>query len=198
MPRHSLPKTLCDAFKELTVQLDSKERYSLENLGLALSFRPFAPEDSDPTAFQVITRALHEKRALKFDYRNLGAKHWQSRRVRPYHLACIDNHWYLFGYDVNRGAIRTFALTRLAQPTITGERFVRPKGFDPDKYLEGSFTVMKGDTEQEVVIEFDAWATDLVRGPPLAFQPGVDLSLAWPLPPDHAPQQPRRNRALDP
>jgi proteasome accessory factor B len=65
---------------------------------------------------------------------------------------------------VNRQAIRTFALTRLAKPTITGERFVRPKDFDPDKYLEGSFTVLKGDKEQEVIIEFDAWATDLVHG----------------------------------
>ena len=65
---------------------------------------------------------------------------------------------------MNRGAIRTFALTRLAKPALTEDRFVRPKNFDPDKYLEGSFTVMKGDNEQQVVIEFDAWATDLVRG----------------------------------
>ena len=35
---------------------------------------------------------------------------------------------------------------------------------DPDKYLAGSFTVMKGDEEHEVEIEFDAWGTDLVRG----------------------------------
>src|SRR5262249_1009043 len=37
-------KPLRMAFKKLTGQLDSAEQYSLENLGLALSFRPFAPE----------------------------------------------------------------------------------------------------------------------------------------------------------
>jgi predicted DNA-binding transcriptional regulator YafY len=157
-------KPLRMAFKKLTGQLDGSEQYSLENLGLAVSFRPFAPEDADLNAFRVITKGLQERRTLKFDYRNLGTKNWQARRVHPYHLACIDSHWYLFAHDVSRGAIRTFALSRLAKPAVTAEHFEKPKDFDPDKYLEGSFTVMKGDKEQEVVIEFDAWAADLVRG----------------------------------
>ena len=157
-------KPLQMAFKKLTGQLDAQERYSLESLGLALSFRPFAPEDADLNAFRTLTRALQERRALRFDYRNLGARNGQARHVHPYHLACIDNHWYLFGHDVNRRAVRTFALTRLANPALTDERFVRPRDFDPDKYLEGSFTVMKGDREHEVLIEFDAWATDLLSG----------------------------------
>lgn len=152
------------AFKKLTSQLDDRERYSLENLGLALSFRPFAPEDGDLSVFRTLTKALQERRVLKFNYRNLGAKHWQARVVHPYHLACIDSHWYLFAHDVNRDAVRTFALTRLAKAAMTAKRFVKPKAFDPDEYLKGSFTVMKGDREHEVVIEFDAWAADLVRG----------------------------------
>lgn len=152
------------AFKKLTGQLDDRGRYTLENLGLALSFRPFAPEDADLNVFRVLTLALQERRGLKFDYRNLGTTHWQARRVHPYHLACIDSHWYLFAYDVKREAVRTFALTRLSKPVVTEERFGKPKDFDPDQYLAGSFTVMKGDTEHEVEIEFDAWATDLVRG----------------------------------
>jgi hypothetical protein len=46
-------KPLRMAFRKLTGQLDGAERYSLENLGLALSFRPFAPEDADLNAFRV-------------------------------------------------------------------------------------------------------------------------------------------------
>lgn len=73
---HGTPfqKPLRMAFKKLTGQLDAGAKYSLENLGLALSFRPFAPEDTDLNAFQIITAALQERRALRFDYRNLGAK----------------------------------------------------------------------------------------------------------------------------
>jgi proteasome accessory factor B len=157
-------RALQTAFAKLTGQLDNQQRYSMEHLGLALSFRPMAPEDGDLNVFQIITKGLQESRALTFNYRNLGAKNWQERRVHPYHLACIDSHWYLFAHDLKREAVRTFALTRLAKPQVAEERFVKPKSFDPDKYLAGSFAVMKGDKEQEVVIEFDGWATDLVRG----------------------------------
>jgi proteasome accessory factor B len=157
-------KPLRMAFKKLTGQLDDRERYSLENLGLALSFRPFAPEDADLNVFRVLTKGLQERRVLKFEYRNLGTKQGQARQVHPYHLACIDSHWYLFAHDVKREAVRTFALTRLTKPVATDERFSKPKDFDPDKYLEGSFSVMKGDTEHDVEVEFDVWAADLVRG----------------------------------
>jgi predicted DNA-binding transcriptional regulator YafY len=60
--------------------------------------------------------------------------------------------------------MRTFALTRLTKPELLRERFRRQAGFSADEYLKGSFTVFKGRQDYEVVIEFDAWATDLVRG----------------------------------
>jgi proteasome accessory factor B len=157
-------KPLRMAFKKLTGQLDDARQYSVENLDQALSFRPFAPEDADLWAFRAIAKALQERRGLKFEYRNLGTKNWQTRMVHPYHLACIDSHWYLFAHDVKREAVRTFALTRLQKPVVTDDRFVKPKDFDADEYLAGSFTVMKGNQEQEVVVDFDAWAADLVRG----------------------------------
>ena len=58
---HGMPfrKPLRMAFNKLSGQLDGRERHSLDNLGLALSFRPFAPEDADLNAFRLITRALH-------------------------------------------------------------------------------------------------------------------------------------------
>ncbi len=152
------------AFQKITGQLNQQEGYSLDNFGAALSFRPFAPEDADLNAFQIITRALRERRALKFRYKNLGAKTVQERLTHPYHLACIENHWYLFAFDVNRQAIRTFALGRLTQPKLLSARFKMPKQFDADEYLRGSFSVYKGHDDYEVVIEFDAWATDLIRG----------------------------------
>jgi predicted DNA-binding transcriptional regulator YafY len=107
---------------------------------------------------------LKERRELKFHYRNLGAARAQRRQVRPYHLACVDNHWYLFAFDVKRDDVRTFALTRLRAPEITQGRFAAPKSFNVNEYLRGSFNVFKGGDDYEVVVDFDAWAADLVRG----------------------------------
>ena len=152
------------AFKRLTGQLDSSAKYSLGNLDEALSFRPFAPEDNDLETFEILTRALKERRVLKFQYRNLDADKAQSRQVHPYHLGCIDNHWYLFAFDVKREAMRTFALPRLKSPEITAERFAIPKKFNLSEYLKGSLTVFKGDADYEIVVDFDSWGADLIRG----------------------------------
>ncbi len=72
--------------------------------------------------------------------------------------------WYLIGHDEDRGDTRTFALSRLRGPVMSGETFTRPAGFDLQRYLRNSFQVMKGEGDYEVLIEFDAWATDLLRG----------------------------------
>jgi predicted DNA-binding transcriptional regulator YafY len=152
------------AFQKLSGQLDSKERYSLEDFGEALSFRPFAPEDTDLQLFELVTRARRHRRVLEFHYRKPGEKETETRRVHPYHLTCCDNRRYLLAWDEARSDVRTFALGRMQKPTICEERFNKPHSFDPNKYLKGSFTVMKGEGDYEVVIEFDAWATDQLRG----------------------------------
>jgi len=151
------------AFRKLTGQLDSSAKYMLTNLDEALSFRPFAPEDNDLESFEILTRALKERRVLKFQYRNLDTEKARSRLVHPYHLACVDNHWYLFAFDVKRQAMRTFALPRLKSPELTTERFTIPKKFSLNEYLKGSFSVFKGEDDYEVVVEFDSWAADLIR-----------------------------------
>ena len=84
---HGTPfeKPLRLAFQKLIGQLESNELYSLENLGDALSFRPFAPEDTDLRAFQVLTRALQSRRALTFKYRNWGGRAVISSQGRLTH-----------------------------------------------------------------------------------------------------------------
>ena len=154
---------LAVAFRKLTRQLDSSAKYTLDNLDEALSFRPFAPEDGDLETFEVLTRALKERRVLKFQYRNLGTDKFQTRVVHPYHLGCVDNHWYLFAHDVKRNDMRTFALPRLKGAEITTEAFTIPKKFNLTEHLKGSFNVFKGTDDYEVVIEFDSWAADLIR-----------------------------------
>lgn len=157
-------KPLETAFRKLIGQLDNKQRYSIHGLHEALSFRPLAPEDPDVETLEIASRALNESRVLRFTYRKPGEKWAETREVRPYHLACIDNRWYLLGYDLNRRDIRKFVLGRLSDPVLTPERFSRPRDFDPEVYLRTGFGVMTGSGDYEVVIEFDPWAADVMRG----------------------------------
>jgi predicted DNA-binding transcriptional regulator YafY len=60
-------------------------------------------------------KAVRERRVVRFAYRKLSAKKPERRRVRPYHVACVDNRWYLFAHDLARQAIRKFVLTRMSK-----------------------------------------------------------------------------------
>lgn len=151
-------------FRKLCGLLDDQPRYSMPGLCELLSFHPLGTDDSDAAVMDVVARALTESRPLQFVYRKPGQKSGAERRVYPYHLACIDNRWYLLGHDVERDAMRKFLLTRVNQPKLTLGRFTRPADFNPAQHLRSAFGVMTGSDDFEVVVEFDPWATDIMRG----------------------------------
>ena len=152
------------AFQKCMGQLDDSERFTLQNLDEVLSFRPFGPEDADLKLFELITGAIRARRGLQFDYRKPGAKAAERRRVFPYHLMQFNNRWYLLAHDSRAKDIRKFVLGRMREAQTTAEKFTVPKHFDPKKFFDKSLGVMTGKGDYEVVIEMDAWLTDILRG----------------------------------
>jgi predicted DNA-binding transcriptional regulator YafY len=152
------------AYRRLIGQLNQGQSLLFEHLERGLSFRPFAPDDGDLEKFGAIYQGLSQHHQLRFRYRNLGATRTLVRHVNPYHLACVESHWYLFAFDLRREAMRTFVLTRMTDVQVSERTFPPPTDFDPNEYLKGSFSVFKGSDDYEVVIDFDHWAADLIRG----------------------------------
>jgi proteasome accessory factor B len=159
-----LQKMLETTFQKIMGQLDQSARFVLGDMDGALSFRPFAPGDAELKDFEVLMRGVNERRAVRFMYRNRGQLRAQKRHVHAYHIGYVDNHWSLFGYDVDRKAMRTFVLARLAKPELMKRRFMVSQKFDLNKYLAGSLGLYRGEDDYEVVVELDAWAADDVRG----------------------------------
>ena len=87
----------------------------------------------------------------------------EMRRVRPYHLACIWNQWYLVGYDLMREDIRKFVPARMRNVRVGDTRFERPAGFSLDKYLKGSFGVYSGGDLMEMKVWFSRARAQVVR-----------------------------------
>ena len=169
-----LQQMLEATFRRLTGQLDQSVRFSLGSLDGVLSFRPFAPGDTELKTFELLTRAVSERRKINFLYRNRGQVKAQRRQqVHPYHIACVENQWCLFGFDPARNDMRTFVLARLSRPALTSGRFEIAKKFDLNEFLKGSLGLFKGQEDFEVVIELDAFAADDVRGRRL--HPSQDL-----------------------
>jgi predicted DNA-binding transcriptional regulator YafY len=159
-PYHS---TIEAALRKLTGAIDYLG-HAPAGVSDLVSFRPFAPDKLDEVMFRKLTDAAKERHAIQFTYRKVGGAEAEIRQVQPYHIACIENHWYLLGFDVKRSSMRTFALPRIRELVVTEEAFTVPDNFDPAEYLRGSFSAYKGGDDYEVVIDFDAWASDLIRG----------------------------------
>jgi predicted DNA-binding transcriptional regulator YafY len=154
---------LAAAFQKFTSQMNSENSLHLSQMEQALSFHPFAPDDTDLLVFEKISQAIKQCQVLRFDYQKPTARQKQPRKIEPYHLACVDGRWYLVGHDLGRHALRTFALARMTRPELMAAPFTRPAAFKIEEYLRGSFGIFTGEDDFEVVVEFDAWAAALVR-----------------------------------
>lgn len=100
------------------------------------------PDDADPfagnsalephipvheSAFEPLMLACRDRRPVVFDYRKANAVQPAPRQVEPWALECWRGHWYLAGFDRDRGAERVFRLSR-----ITGKVRTRSGGFTAD------------------------------------------------------------------
>ena len=102
------------------------------------------------TRFEVIRRAILEKRVLAFQY--AGAGGLRPRRVRPGRLCFKSSAWDLQAVCLERQAWRTFKLTRMCGLRVTQERFFETLAPPPIEPAAG------GLTECEVRLRFPAGA----------------------------------------
>ncbi|MFQ6851671.1 WYL domain-containing protein [Streptomyces sp. 35M1] len=65
-------------------------------------------------AFEPLMLACRDRRPVTFDYRKANSARAEQRQVEPWTLECWRGHWYLAGWDRERGAERVFRLSRIA------------------------------------------------------------------------------------
>ncbi len=158
----SFEKPLETAFKKITSGLDERITFRWEELDGTISFRGIGASISDVETFETISGAVLNRQELRFHYRKLTAKRHQLRKVQPFHLGCVENQWYLFGLDLARKQMRTFALPRIRKAVNTGLKFVRPADFSIAEHLGDSFGVYRGAEKHKVRLLFDPFAGRLV------------------------------------
>jgi proteasome accessory factor B len=86
----------------------------------------------DP-AFEPLTGAVRDRRAVTFDYRTPSADAPACRRLQPWGVVCWRGRWYVVGHDLDRQAPRCFRLSRVVGPV----RVVGGAGaFRPPEHLD--------------------------------------------------------------
>jgi proteasome accessory factor B len=158
----SFEKPLRTAFEKITEGLKDTIKFQWGDVDSAISFRGLGTSVADLEMFETVSRAVLDSHELDFEYKKLGGTRHEARRVQPYHLGCVENQWYLFGFDLARQQLRTFALPRMRAVKNTKMRFRRPADFSISQHLGDSFGVFKGKARHRVRIRFDAFASQLV------------------------------------
>jgi proteasome accessory factor B len=186
-------KPLRSAFQKLVSSLQGEISVAWADLDSAISFRGIETNVGDMEVLRTLGEAVRGRREVEFEYFKLeeeggGAASpkaetrrpkaelgeggegapglsgtGEMRRVRPYHLVCIWNQWYLVAYDLMRQDIRKFVPARMRNVRLRSERFERPKGFSVDKYLKGSFGVYSGGELMEMKVWFSRARAQVVR-----------------------------------
>ena len=141
-----------EVFTKLTKMIEGHVQFSWSEMDRAFSRKTPGVAKADLKIFGKLAEALLQRQEIGFHYRKLGAEAAEARRIQPYHLGEVDGCWYVIGMDLDRGALRTFALPRLTRLKIGKTQFELPEDFDGTSYLRHSFGVWTGADDEELHI----------------------------------------------
>lgn len=155
-------RPLRSAFRKITDGLKDRMSFSWSDLDNVISFHSAGASVADLELFETVSDTVLQSVELHFEYQKLGSDGYEERRIRPFHIASLENQWYVFGEDLDREQLRTFALPRMRHACPTSTRFRRPADFSISKVLSGSFGVFEGGKKHRIRLQFDAFAGRLV------------------------------------
>jgi len=115
-------RPLRSAFQKIADSLRDRVSFSWSDLEEAISFHSTGASVADLALFETISQGVLRSQEVEFEYRKLQSKGYEARRVRPLHLACLENQWYVFAEDLARKDLRTFALPRMRKFIMAAER----------------------------------------------------------------------------
>lgn len=157
-------RQLAVSFEKLSAGLKETIAFSPTEEMQSVSFKNVGVGKSDATVFSALSRSVVRELEVKFDYRKPGGTARERRHARPYHLSHRQNLWYLVAFDIERGAMRTFAVPRISAVEVTTTKFARPADFSPEAFFAKALGVVGGDgASYRVVVRFTAASADRVR-----------------------------------
>src|SRR5262249_26776156 len=155
------------AFEKLSSVLTPHMRAFLDRLPRVFATKPDPLRRAgvdEPHQQQVVARALdatlHQRQA-GLTYHSRASQLTKQYLIHPYRLAYAQGGLYLLAYVPEYGEVRTFAVERIQELSLTEDRFTPIEDL-PDTAFPHSLGVHSGPPER-IEIEFQPAAADYVR-----------------------------------
>lgn len=153
---------LREAFDKILAHLGPEARAAHQRVARSLHFGGLPPPRVDPDTWTALLLAIERHEEVELDYRKIGARRAESRRLQPCQLLARERDWFLLAHDPRRRLHRLYYLPRIRAVRPTGTRFEPDPAFDPQAFHRAGFNLMQGpEAPVEVVLRFAPAAADL-------------------------------------
>lgn len=100
---------------------------------------------SGQTCLKPIVDAMKDNNQVSFLYQKFVTGDTQSVTLEPYCLKLYERRWYVLGHNIEKKAMRTYALDRISHIKRLVTHFQMPKDFDAEEYFADCFGVIHAD-----------------------------------------------------
>lgn len=100
----------------------------------------------------VVIQAIKDSCRINFSYRaynRVNTKH--DITIEPYFVRIFKQLWYVIGFNVKDGMIKTYSLDRMSDVVIRNEHFEMPPGFSAADYFKDCFGIMQSKGEPKYI-----------------------------------------------
>jgi predicted DNA-binding transcriptional regulator YafY len=102
-----------------------------------------------------LTKAAEDRRAVHITYQSQQATEPATRDVYPYCLVRNNRGaLYLFAFSPEHDMVRNYKIDRMESVEVSSFIFQRPRDFDIEAHLAGSFGIYDGSGDIDVVVKF--------------------------------------------
>lgn len=113
------------------------------------------PLNHSQGSYDLLTRALRERRQVRIQYKSLTEWENISTVVSPYRVLFSRRSWYVIGRSSLHRSVRTFNIGRVLKSELLPSRYEIPPRFSLDRYLGNAWHLIKEPgRSQNVVVRF--------------------------------------------
>jgi predicted DNA-binding transcriptional regulator YafY len=138
------------------------------------------PEDRvriDPAVWAQLASFVERREAIRATYQTFDGR-VSEYELHPYHLLAYHGNWYLMAWNVQKGRVATFALSRFRRIAATGQVYIRAAEFSPEAYARQAFGIVGGEEPMRVRLLFEpklaVYITERQWHPSQAFRARAD------------------------
>ncbi len=138
-----------------------------ENITNVIHFEKRRPIGSEH--LNGLLHAIQNRIQIQFPYQKFWEDLPEVREVEPQALKEFKNRWYLLAIDIDRKALRIFALDRMSNLSISNRKFQYKTKIDAKDFFKNCFGIIAPEEEkvEEVILSFDAFQGKYIKSLPL-------------------------------